>query len=67
MTPSGQRDGAFVKFKGWDVPGNDVAYYPDLKGNVDQLKDIVMNKPGSQFYAFKSVLLSLVFGNEMET
>lgn len=54
MATSGVADGPFVKFEGWDVPGNDVAYYPDLKNNVDKLKDIILNKPGSLYCAFNT-------------
>ncbi|KAK6541136.1 hypothetical protein TWF694_008508 [Orbilia ellipsospora] len=54
MALAGKRDGAFVKFSGWDVPGHDVAYYPNLSDNVDKLKDVMLNKPGHQFYAFNT-------------
>jgi hypothetical protein len=55
MSTSGVADSPFVKFEGGDVLGNDVAYYPDLKNNVKKLKDIILNKPGSLYYAFKTL------------
>jgi len=54
--PAGVRDGAFVKFEGWDVPGNDVGrYFQDLSGQakIDALKDAAL-RHGSPFFAFNS-------------
>lgn len=51
---SGVRDGKFVRFSGWDVPGYNQAHFPKLDGNVDALKKIVLEKQGDAFYAFNS-------------
>ena len=53
-TNAGVRDGAFVKFAGWDVPGEDQAYLPSLKGNVSELKKTVLEKQGNLFLAFNT-------------
>ncbi|KAK6347463.1 hypothetical protein TWF718_005305 [Orbilia javanica] len=54
MPPSGVTDGPFVKFEGWDVSGNDLAHYPDLKNNVEKLKSVLLNEPSSLYYAFNT-------------
>lgn len=51
---AGIRDGDFVKFPGWDLPGEDQAYYPDLKGKVSDLKRILLEKQGHLFLAFNT-------------
>ncbi|CAI6047356.1 unnamed protein product [Clonostachys chloroleuca] len=51
---AGVRDGPFVKFPGWDLPGDDCAYYPDLKGKVLDLKQLVLKKQGNMFLAFNT-------------
>lgn len=53
-SPPGVRDGKFVKFANIDVRLNDVAYYPNLKGNIEDLKKTVLGKQGTAFYAFNS-------------
>lgn len=52
--PAGVRDGAFIKFEGWDIPGSDVAHYQKYDGNIQKLKDVVTENPVSVFYAFNS-------------
>lgn len=52
--PAGIREGNLVKFEGWDLPGNDVAYYPQFDEKVEQLKDIVDKRQLSSFYALNS-------------
>ncbi|XXG98066.1 hypothetical protein Hte_004384 [Hypoxylon texense] len=51
---AGVRDGDFVKFAGWDLPGEDQAYLPNLKGNVEGLKKTVTEKQGNLFLAFNT-------------
>lgn len=51
---AGVRDGEFVRFNGWDVPGEDYAYLPHLRGNVTQLKKTVLEKQGNMFLAFNT-------------
>lgn len=51
---AGVRDGEFVRFSGWDVPGYDVAHYPNLRDNIAALKRKVLEKQGRAFYAFNS-------------
>ena len=54
--PVGVRDGDFVKFEGWDVPGNDVGlYFKDMTGaaKVEALKAATLQY-GSRFFAFNS-------------
>jgi hypothetical protein len=54
--PQGVRDGPFIKFEGWDVPGNDVGqYFKDLNGQakIDALKAATL-RYGSRFFAFNS-------------
>lgn len=50
----GVRDGAFVSFRGWDVPGYDQAYDPKLRGKTDALKKIVLEKKAEAFYVFST-------------
>ncbi|PHH66216.1 hypothetical protein CDD81_7809 [Ophiocordyceps australis] len=52
--PTGTRDGSFVKFEGWDIPGNDVAYYNKYQGDVKRLKDIVSIDKKWAFCAFNT-------------
>lgn len=52
--PGGIRDGAYIKFEGWDLPGNDVANYTKYGGNIQKLKDVATESPTSVFYAFNS-------------
>jgi len=54
--PPGVRDGDFVKFEGWDIPGNDIGnYYKDRSGaaKVAALKAATLQY-GSRFFAFNS-------------
>jgi len=54
--PTGVRDGDFVRFDGWDVPGNDVGqYYQNLSGQakIDALKAAALQY-GAPFFAFNS-------------
>ncbi|KAK7427290.1 hypothetical protein QQZ08_006226 [Neonectria magnoliae] len=51
---AGVRDGPFVRFPGWDVPQQDQAYLPRLKGNVSELKRTVLDKQGNLFLAFST-------------
>jgi hypothetical protein len=54
--PAGVRDGHFVKFDGWDVPGNDVGqYYQNLSGQakIDALKKSALEY-GARYFAFNS-------------
>ncbi|EFY85263.1 hypothetical protein MAC_08672 [Metarhizium acridum CQMa 102] len=51
---AGVRDGEFVKFKDWDLPGEDQAYLPNLKGNVSELKRNTLEKQGNLFLAFNT-------------
>ena len=52
--PPGEVDGPFIFFRDYDLPGNDAAYYPNLKGDVDGLKAIVLKNPGSLFCGFNT-------------
>lgn len=51
---AGVRDGDFVKFAGWDLPGEDQAYLPNLKGDVEGLKKTIVEKQGNLFLAFNT-------------
>jgi hypothetical protein len=54
--PAGVRDGPFVRFDGWDVPGHDVGqYFKDLSGQakVNALKAATL-RYGCPFFAFNS-------------
>ncbi|KAF9515721.1 hypothetical protein BS47DRAFT_742153 [Hydnum rufescens UP504] len=54
--PRGVRDGPFLKFVGWDVPGDNVGqYFQDLNGQakVDALKAASL-RYRTQFFAFNS-------------
>ncbi|QPH03761.1 hypothetical protein C2857_000134 [Epichloe festucae Fl1] len=51
---AGIRDGDFVRFRNWDVPGEDQAYFPTLRGNVAELKKTVIEKQGNLFLAFNT-------------
>ena len=54
--PPGVRDGDFVRFDGWDVPGNDVGqYFKDLDANsrIARLKD-ASGYYGATFFAFNT-------------
>lgn len=55
--PTGERDGQFVKFVGWDVPGNDVGrYYQNLPAGPTRnaaLKAAALQF-GSRFFAFNT-------------
>ncbi|QPH11442.1 hypothetical protein C2857_003197 [Epichloe festucae Fl1] len=53
--PIGVRDGIFVKFKGWDLPDNNVAYYERYKQNIPRLKELVTKRPTAEFYSFNSL------------
>ena len=52
IPPNGVVDGPFIKFEGWDLPGHDVARHPQLE--IAQLKNIVLDKHGFQYYAFNT-------------
>lgn len=52
--PSGTRDGDFIKFEGWDLPGNDVAYYEKYDSKIQDLKGIITENRDSAFYAFNN-------------
>jgi len=52
--PTSVRDGDFVRFDGWDVPGNDLGqYFKDLNASsrVARLKE-ESGYYGAQFFAF---------------
>ena len=51
---AGVRDGEFVKFPGWDLPGEDQAHLPDLQGKVSELKKVALTKNGGLFLAFNT-------------
>lgn len=54
--PTGVRDGIFVKFEGWDLTDNNVAYYERYKENsVPRLKELVTKRRTAEFYAFNSL------------
>ncbi|KAI0972086.1 hypothetical protein F4678DRAFT_479067 [Xylaria arbuscula] len=50
--PSGTREGSFIKFEAWDLPGNDVAYYKKYDDNIQELKEVIEKNPKTLFYAF---------------
>ena len=52
--PPSEVDGPFVIFRDYDLPGNDAAYYPKLKGNVNALKNMVLEDPDSLFCGFNT-------------
>lgn len=53
--PSGGiRNGAFVVFKNWDMPMHDIAYYPKLAGQLDDLKYVALSSPGALITAFNT-------------
>ncbi|KAI0788254.1 hypothetical protein C8Q74DRAFT_1216687 [Fomes fomentarius] len=54
VAPSGVQDGAFVRFSGYDVSGHDVAYLPELQGNIDGLKEAAIQNIGHAIYAFNT-------------
>ena len=54
--PAGIRDGPFIRFDGWDVPGNDVGqYFKDLGADarIAKLKEASVEY-GSPFFAFNT-------------
>lgn len=51
---SGSVDGPFILFQNYDLPDNDSAYYPNLRGNVDALKAMVLEDPDSLFCGFNT-------------
>lgn len=54
--PTGTRDGAFIKFEGWDVLGEDIGQYlTNLVGGTrtTALKDACLQY-GAQFFAFNT-------------
>lgn len=54
--PPAVRDGPFVRFDGWDVPGNDIGqYFKDLTGDAKTaaLKGATLEY-GARFFAFNS-------------
>ena len=54
--PTGVRDGDFVRFDGWDVPGYNVGQYftgPDAANRVAKLKE-ASGYYGAQFFAFNT-------------
>jgi hypothetical protein len=56
MPPVGVRDGAFVKFEGWDIPGHDVGqFFKNLSGDakINALKKATLQY-GSTFFAFNT-------------
>lgn len=52
--PPSEVDGPFLFFKDYDLPGHDAAYLPNLKGNIDSLKAVVLDNPGSLFCGFNT-------------
>ncbi|KAI0404132.1 hypothetical protein F4802DRAFT_607591 [Xylaria palmicola] len=52
--PPGVRDGEFIIFEGWDLPGNDVAHYQKYDKNIQALKGIMKKDEKSLFYAFNN-------------
>ena len=54
--PAGVREGEFVKFEGWDVPGNDIGqFFTNVSGDskITALKKATL-RYGSTFFAFNS-------------
>ena len=54
--PKGVPDGAFVRFDGWDVPGNDVGQYftnMDSRARLAALKSAAVEY-GARFFAFNT-------------
>ena len=50
----GAFDDDFYRVDDADIIGNDVVYYPKLKGNISALKSLVENQIGNLFVGFNS-------------
>ncbi|KAJ3547348.1 hypothetical protein NM688_g5410 [Phlebia brevispora] len=50
--PSYSSDGSFVVFKDVDIPGCDIAHYPDAVNDIPKLQEIALQKTGSLITAF---------------
>ena len=52
--PHDEVEGPFLVFRGYDVPGHDAAYYPTLEGEVEKLKNFVLDDLDSFFDGFNT-------------
>ncbi|KAJ3557903.1 hypothetical protein NM688_g1217 [Phlebia brevispora] len=52
--PSSSSDDSFVILKDVDIPGYDIAHYPQAANNPSKLKDIALQKTGSLITAFNT-------------
>jgi hypothetical protein len=50
----GVRDGPFIVFRNWDMSMHDIAYYPNLWGQISSLKNVTLSNLGALITAFNS-------------